>query len=131
MENTNTNAIIIGLLGLIIGLIIGLALSGTSYGRGMMGMMGGNMMQSNMMQDADMDVMRGMMNELEGLSGDEFDRAFIAEMIVHHQGAVAMAEAALKDAKRDEIKQMARDIISAQTREIGQMEEWQRSWYGQ
>lgn len=134
MENTNTNAIIIGLLGIIIGLIMGLALSGTGYGRGMMGMMGmGGMMGSGGFRSGiDMEeMMHGMTGSLEGLSGDEFDRAFIAEMIVHHEGAVEMAEAALIDAKHDEIKQMARDIISAQTSEIEQMKAWQRNWYGE
>lgn len=136
MDNTNTNAVIIGLLGIIIGLIIGLAISGTGYGRGMMGMMGmggsTSLTTSGMMRGVDMeDVMHGMTGSLEGLSGDEFDRAFIAQMIVHHEGAVEMAEAALANAKHDEIKHMARDIISAQTREIEQMQGWQRSWYSE
>jgi uncharacterized protein (DUF305 family) len=41
-----------------------------------------------------------------------------------------MAMAALQNAGRAEIKQMAEAIISAQTVEIKQMQEWQKSWYG-
>ena len=75
--------------------------------------------------------MDAMMAALEGKTGDEFDKAFLAEMIMHHEGAVDMAEAALQNAKHEEIKAMANAIISAQTSEIKQMQDWQKSWYGQ
>lgn len=76
-------------------------------------------------------AMGDMMAGLAGKTGDEFDRAFLDEMIVHHEGAVDMAEAALRDAKHEEIKSMADAIISAQTAEIGQMKEWRSAWYGE
>jgi len=85
-------------------------------------------MHEQMMGDSEM-TMGDMVNSLKGKTGDDFDKTFISEMIVHHEGAVEMAEAALKNAKHEEIKKMAEDIISAQTREIDQMKEWQRSWY--
>lgn len=44
------------------------------------------------------------------------------------QGAIEMARKALTSAKHEEIKQMARDIISAQQREIDQMNQWLRDW---
>jgi len=75
--------------------------------------------------------MDSMMAGLAGKTGDDFDKAFLAEMIMHHKGAVDMAEAALQNAKHDEIKQMADAIISAQTNEINQMKSWQEAWYGQ
>ena len=56
------------------------------------------------------------------LTGEEYDRNFIANMIVHHEGAVSMAELALANAKHQEFKDMANDIISAQNEEISQME---------
>lgn len=74
--------------------------------------------------------MDAMMVALEGKTGDEFDKAFLSEMIMHHQGAVEMAEAALQNAKHAEIKTMANAIISAQTTEIQQMQDWQKNWYG-
>ena len=94
----------------------------------------GNHMMGNgqMMNNGGMDMgsaMDGMMTGLSGKTGDAFDKAFIDEMIVHHEGAVAMAQAALTNAKHQEIKDMANAIISAQTKEITQMKEWRTEWY--
>ncbi len=76
-------------------------------------------------------TMSEMSSSLEGKAGDEFDKAFIAGMIEHHEGAVEMAELAKDNAKHDEIKQMSDDIIKAQTDEINRMKQWQTNWgYG-
>lgn len=75
-------------------------------------------------------TMTGMVSGLSGKTGDVFDKTFIDEMITHHEGAVVMAEAALKNAKHQEIKDMADAIISTQTKEINQMKAWRSSWYG-
>jgi uncharacterized protein (DUF305 family) len=72
-----------------------------------------------------------MTGSLVGKTGDEFDRVFLSEMIVHHEGAVAMAELALVNAQNEELKELAREIISAQEAEIAQMRAWQEAWYGQ
>jgi uncharacterized protein (DUF305 family) len=77
------------------------------------------------------DTMAGMTSGLEGKSGDEFDHAFIDEMIVHHEGAVAMAEQALKVSQRPEIRTLAEAIITAQTTEIGMMRGWLRAWFAE
>ncbi len=73
-------------------------------------------------------TMHDMMMMLEGKTGDEFDKAFIQGMIPHHQGAIDMAREALKNAKHEEIKQLARDIIASQQREIDAMKQWQEQW---
>lgn len=75
-------------------------------------------------------AMSGMTSALEGKRGADFDHAFIDEMIVHHEGAVAMAEAALERAEREEVKALAREIIAAQTREISLMRGWMEEWFG-
>ncbi len=62
------------------------------------------------------------------LTGESYDRTFIANMIEHHKGAVDMAEVAKTNASRQEIKDMADDIINAQTTEISNMEKWQKDW---
>lgn len=62
------------------------------------------------------------------LKGEDYDRMFLANMIAHHQGAVDMANLALTSAKHQEIKDMANAIISAQTKEIGDMQSWQTAW---
>ncbi len=85
------------------------------------------------MADADMSMgnaMDDMNMALDGKSGDAFDREFLEQMIVHHEGAVVMAQAALERAQHDELKQMARDIITAQMAEIAQMKQWAIEWYG-
>jgi len=76
-------------------------------------------------------AMEGMTKTLEGKTGDAFDQAFLSEMIVHHEGAVHMAQAALEKAQHTEIKTLANEIISAQVSEITQMKNWLTSWYGQ
>lgn len=86
---------------------------------------GGMMHMGDDMMGMSMDDMAGM---LEGKTGDAFDKAFIEGMIPHHQGAIDMARAALQSAKHDEIKRMARDIISAQQEEIDMMKQWQKDW---
>jgi len=58
------------------------------------------------------------------------DQRFIAAMIPHHQGAIAMAELALPKARRPQIRALAQRIISSQSQEIGQMRQWYQQWYG-
>jgi uncharacterized protein (DUF305 family) len=58
-----------------------------------------------------------------------YDAQFIDSMIMHHKGAVAMAEQALKEAERPEIKTLAENIVKTQQDEIGQMEQWRKQWY--
>lgn len=69
--------------------------------------------------------MNGMQSQLQGKTGDDFDKNFIDMMIAHHQGAIQMAGLAKQNAKHDEVKKMAGDIISAQSKEIDMMKEWQ------
>ncbi|OKH48182.1 DUF305 domain-containing protein [Phormidium tenue NIES-30] len=58
-----------------------------------------------------------------------YDLRFIDGMIPHHEGAVVMAEAALENSQRPEIRQLAEDIIAAQQVEIAQMRDWRAAWY--
>lgn len=57
-------------------------------------------------------------------SGQTIDESYIAKMIAHHQGAVAMAEVALRDSRDPEIRRMAQAVVDAQTREIAEMRAW-------
>jgi soluble P-type ATPase len=72
--------------------------------------------------DMDMD-----MSALE--NANPFDKAFIDATVPHHQGAIAMAKELLKKGEQPGLRKMANDIISAQTKEIGQMREWRKAWY--
>jgi uncharacterized protein (DUF305 family) len=60
-----------------------------------------------------------------------FDQRFIEAMISHHQGAIHMAEMALEQAEREEIRTLAEAIIAAQQVEIEQMQNWLDEWYGE
>ncbi len=74
-------------------------------------------------------MMGGMMQGLEGKKGAAMEQAFLEEMIVHHEGAVAMAEALLKETKRPELVTLGTAIVIAQTEEIAQMKAWLAEWF--
>jgi uncharacterized protein (DUF305 family) len=73
-------------------------------------------------KDADEKMMQDM--ESPAYTGDA-DKDFVAHMIPHHQGAVAMAQVELKYGKDPELKRLARNIIKAQHEEIAFMQRWQ------
>ncbi len=77
------------------------------------------------------DTMKGMMGSLEGKKGAELERAFLDEMIVHHEGAVDMARALKSGTNRPELVKLAEDITTAQTKEIQMMKEWRRQWFNE
>jgi len=58
------------------------------------------------------------------------DQHFIVMMIPHHEGAIAMADLAIKQAQHPEIKKLAENIKITQTKEIQQMRGWYKQWYG-
>lgn len=62
-------------------------------------------------------------------AGEDPDLHFIDAMIVHHQSAVAMAEAVKDTAEHQEIRDVAAEIIAAQEREIEQMRAWRDEWF--
>jgi uncharacterized protein (DUF305 family) len=86
-----------------------------------------NANSQGMMDDHSM-TMNEMTATLEGKTGDALDEAFLSAMIAHHQGAINIAELVKTNAKHQEIKDMADDIISAQSKEIEQMKAWQTEW---
>lgn len=88
---------------------------------------------ANTGQDGDSSIhstMASMTAGLEGKQGADFEHAFLMEMIVHHEGAVAMAQQVLEKSQRPELVQLANDIIRAQTSEIQTMQGWMDSWFG-
>ena len=90
---------------------------------GMEGMMSGGQMDE--VQKGNMDAMMKTQGPMmKTMSINDPDLAFNCGMIVHHQGAIAMAEVELKLGKDAKSKQMAQMIIDAQKKEIGEMTAW-------
>ena len=52
------------------------------------------------------------------------DVDFAAMMRIHHQGAIDMAQAELKDGKNAQIRTLAKNIIAAQKKEIAQLDKF-------
>lgn len=74
--------------------------------------------------------MMGGDTDLEKLKNAQpFDKAFIEDMIPHHQMAVMMAQMLEQSTTRPEMKKLAQNIISAQNKEIEQMRNWYSQWY--
>jgi uncharacterized protein (DUF305 family) len=125
------NKILFGALMLMIGVVLGFSVGGIYYKN--------NQLSTNMHQMPNGRMMHGihdmsqemesMMSKLQDKTGDDFDKAFLSEMIIHHQGAIQMSESALINAKHQEIKDLASEIINAQNKEIEQMKEWLKNWY--
>ena len=67
--------------------------------------------------------MAGMVDTaaLTGLTGADFDRAWLTAMIEHHRGALDMANQQLSAGSDDDVKQFAAHVFAAQTAEIGKM----------
>jgi uncharacterized protein (DUF305 family) len=69
--------------------------------------------------------------EIAADASTPFDQRFIAAMIPHHEGAIAMAKDAQQKAEHQEIKTLAQAVITAQEAEIAQMKQWRQEWFGQ
>jgi len=54
-------------------------------------------------------------------NGNYSDERFIDMMVLHHEGAVEMAEVALENAEHEEIRTLSEGIISTQEAEIQQL----------
>lgn len=64
------------------------------------------------------------------MSGETIDAHFIEQMIPHHEDAITMSKIALTKAQKQEVKELAQNIIDSQSREIEQMKTWYKEWYG-
>ncbi|MEU9605502.1 DUF305 domain-containing protein [Streptomyces sp. NPDC048057] len=62
------------------------------------------------------------LDQLRAAKGAAFDELFLKLMITHHQGAVSMAADALSDGRNTLVQEMANDVISQQSAEIGRMQ---------
>jgi uncharacterized protein (DUF305 family) len=72
----------------------------------------------------------GMAKQMIMENGEYSDEAFIDAMVPHHQGAIAMAEGALKNAEHEEIKELSRNIVSTQQSEIEELKSIKKEEFG-
>jgi uncharacterized protein (DUF305 family) len=73
-------------------------------------------------------TMAGMVDEatmtkLKSLTGAEFDKLWLESMISHHQGAIEMAKAEIANGDNVDAKALAKNIVTTQEAEIGQMKQ--------
>ena len=73
---------------------------------------------------------KGMAKQMVMVNGKYSDRAFIDAMVPHHQGAIAMAEVALKNAEHEEIKELSRNIVSTQQSEKEELKSIKKEEFG-
>ena len=62
-----------------------------------------------------------MMRNLSQLSLDELDKAFLEDMIIHHEGAIMMADSVTPYITHNEIKLLAEAIKTTQSAEVTEM----------
>jgi uncharacterized protein (DUF305 family) len=85
-------------------------------------------------EDSDMGGMEGMdhgdgmmsqsdMDQLDGANGLEASRLFLEQMIVHHQGAIMMAQLEIDNGESPDAVDLADAIVTGQTTEIAAMED--------
>jgi len=141
----NSTAIIYGLVGVILGLVVGYliginAASGAGWMHGSAFMhddghthneLGEHMYENDIIrQDGAMQhAMDEMMLGFRGKTGASYEETFLRGMIVHHLGAIAMAEELLEQTDRSELLEFGSDIISHQQQEVGQMQLWLEEWF--
>ncbi len=63
-------------------------------------------------------------------AANPFDRAFVDEMVPHHRGAARMAGVVLKSTKDAPLRKVAEGIVSAQEREISEMNDFRTKKFG-
>lgn len=135
---TKNNVLIIGLLALIVGLLLGYFFGSSAMphrdffrGENMYEEMGEHMYGDEII-DSD-GTMQHMMEEMmlvgRGQTGEAYEEAWLRGMIVHHLGAIAMAEQLLEETDRPELETLANAIITSQSAEVEQMKGWLNTWF--
>jgi uncharacterized protein (DUF305 family) len=74
----------------------------------------GGMMMGGMMSEADM-------ARLGNATGTEFDQMFLEMMILHHEGAIEMAEQEVAEGMYQPLVDLAQSVVDAQQGEIDEM----------
>lgn len=65
-----------------------------------------------------------------GNADRNLDLRYIDGMIAHHLSAIAMAEQAVENSDRSEIRELSHAIIDADTKDIERLYQLKKEWYG-
>lgn len=137
MENKN-QVIVIGLLALIVGLLLGyffgantMPHKGFFSSESMYEEMDDHMYGDELIDGdgAMLHAMDEMMLGFRGKTGEAYEEAFLRGMIVHHLGAINMAEELLEHTDRPEMIELADAIIESQSSEVVMMRGWLEEWF--
>ena len=66
-------------------------------------------------------AMNKMMADMTVKPTGDVDRDFVAMMVPHHQGAIEMAQAVLRNGRNEQIRRLAQEVIVTQQQEITAM----------
>jgi uncharacterized protein (DUF305 family) len=73
---------------------------------------------------------KDMAKQMVMQNGKYSDERFVDAMVPHHQGAIAMAKVALKNAEHQEIRKLSHNIISSQQAEIEELKSIKQEEFG-
>jgi uncharacterized protein (DUF305 family) len=62
-------------------------------------------------------------DQLQSLSGPDFDELWLATMVTHHQGAIDIAQREMAEGRNVDAMAMARSVISARQAELDKMKQ--------
>lgn len=129
MDNTKNNKqfVIIGTF--IFGILLGWIIWGSGSSKTTNHVMPDGSIMPNSQMNSMEHSMNSMTESLKGKAGTEFDKEFLSQMIIHHEGAVEMSKMVLSSSQNPELIKLANDIISAQNKEIQMMKDWQINWF--
>lgn len=84
--------------------------------------------QSSNLQSASEDNNAEDTDKYATLRGDAYDEAYLADMLAHHEGAIAMSEMAGAGTERKEILELSQTIMQTQSQELIKMQAFQSEW---
>jgi uncharacterized protein (DUF305 family) len=91
-------------------------------------MMSGDASPGGGMMSSDSSPGGGMMGTYD--EDEPFDRQYIDQMVMHHEGAIVSSQHMISDSERPELRQLAEDITESQSEQIELMQGWREDWYG-
>lgn len=70
------------------------------------------------------DVIQALRN-----TDEPFDSEFIVAMTEHHKHSIEAAKAAVTQATRPEVKELAKQVVDAEQNNLSMLEKWREQWY--